>query len=133
MVTSMTGMLLDTTVLIDLLRGNTDAAEFIDTVAASETPLFVSAISAMELLVGCRNKNEVKKAQKLISSFALLHLYPAESRRAYELVLSHGKSHGLAIPDALIAAAALVQDLELASDNLRHFRTIPDLRVRRPY
>lgn len=129
----MTGMLLDTTVLIDLLRGDTGAAEFVDTIAASRTPLFVSAISAMELFVGCRNKNETMKAQQLVASFALLHLHPAESRWACELVLSYSKSHGLAIPDALIAATALVQDLELASDNIRHFGVIPDLRVRRPY
>jgi predicted nucleic acid-binding protein len=129
----MTGLLLDTTVLIDLLRGHAGAAEFIDTVIASRTPLFVSAISAMELFVGCRNNDEVKKAQQLVASFGLLHLYPAESRRAYELVLLYSKSHGLAIPDALIAATALVQDLELASDNVRHFGMIPDLGVRRPY
>lgn len=129
----MTGMLLDTTILIDLLRGNTDAAEFVDTALASRTPLFVSAISAMELVVGCRSKTEVEQAKKLISSFALLHLYPTESRQAYELLLSFNKSHGLDIPDALIASAALVQELELVSDNMRHFAMIPDLRVRRPY
>ena len=129
----MTGMLLDTTVLIDLLRGNTNAATFVDSVLAAGTPLFVSVISAMELVVGCRNKLEVTRAQKLISSFALLHLHPAESSQAYELVLSYSKSHGLAIPDALIAAAALVHELELVSDNVRHFGMIPDLRVRRPY
>ena len=87
----------------------------------------------MELVVGCRNKNEVENAQKLISSFALLHLYPAESKQAYELLLSYNKSHGLAIPDAFIAATALVQELELASDNIRHFAMITDLRVRNPY
>ena len=129
----MTGVLLDTTVLIDLLRGHAGAAEFIDTVVVSRTPLFVSAISVMELFVGCRNKDEIKKARQLVASFALLHLYPAESRRACELVLSYSKSHGLAIPDALIAATALVQDLDLVSDNVRHFEMITDLRVRRPY
>jgi hypothetical protein len=61
----MTGKLLDTTVLIDLSRGNTDAADFIDAVRASGTPLFISVISAMELIVGCRDKGEVEKAEKL--------------------------------------------------------------------
>jgi predicted nucleic acid-binding protein len=87
----------------------------------------------MELVVGCRNKTEVDHAESLISSLALLPVYPTESRRAYELVLAYNKNHGLGIPDALIAAAALVHDLELASDNVRHFGMIPDLRVRRPY
>jgi predicted nucleic acid-binding protein len=129
----MTGMLLDTTILIDLLRGNTNAADFVDTAFADRVPLFVSVISAMELVVGCRNKREVDQAKHLITSFGLLHLHPSESRQAYELVQAYSKSHGLAIPGALIAATALAQELELASDNVRHFEMISGLRVARPY
>jgi predicted nucleic acid-binding protein len=129
----MTGRLLDTTVVIDLARGSTDAARFVDVVVASGIPLFVSVISAMELVVGRRDKFEVEQAQRLVSSFTLLYLTPVESRQAYDPVLSYSKSHGLAIPDALIAATALVQGLELASDNERHFAMIPNLEIERPY
>ncbi len=48
---STTGQLLDTTVLIDLLRGNADAATFADAASESELPLFVSVISAMKMIV----------------------------------------------------------------------------------
>jgi predicted nucleic acid-binding protein len=129
----MTGKLLDTTVLIDLSRGNTDAADFIDAVRASGTPLFISVISAMELIVGCRDKGEVEKAEKLIADFGLVHISPAESARAYDLILAFSKSHGLAIPDAFIAATAIIQGLDLSSDNARHFKMVPNLTVERPY
>lgn len=43
---SMIGKLLDTTVLIDLSRGNTEAASFVDTAFASNVPLSISVISA---------------------------------------------------------------------------------------
>jgi predicted nucleic acid-binding protein len=129
----MTGKLLDTTVLIDLSRGNTDAADFIDAVRASGTPLFISVISAMELIVGCRDRGEVEKAEKLIADFGLVHISPAESARAYDLILAFSKSHGLAIPDAFIAATAIIQGLDLSSDNARHFKMIPSLTVERPY
>jgi hypothetical protein len=129
----MNGKLLDTTVLIDLSRGNLNAADFIDSASESGTSLFISVISAMELIAGCRDKDEVEKAQKLIADFTLLHLSPAESIKAYELMVNYSKSHGMAIPDALIAATAIVHDLELASDNERHFSMIPDLIVNRPY
>jgi predicted nucleic acid-binding protein len=129
----MTGKLLDTTVLIDLSRGNTDAADFIDAVHASGTPLFISVISAMELIVGCRDRGEVEKAEKLIADFGLVHISPAESARAYDLILAFSKSHGLAIPDAFIAATAIIQGLDLSSDNARHFKMIPSLTVERPY
>jgi predicted nucleic acid-binding protein len=48
-------------------------------------------------------------------------------------MLAYHKSHGLVIPDAFIAATALVHNLELASDNERHFKMIPELAVKRPY
>ena len=88
----MSGKLLDTTVLIDLSRGNTTAADF-----------------------------------------TLLHLSPADSAKAFELMLTYSKSHNLAIPDALIVATAITQNLELATDNNRHFKMIPDIQVSRPY
>jgi len=40
---------------------------------------------------------------------------------------------GLTLPDALIAATALTEGLELATDNDRHFKMIPDLMVKHPY
>jgi hypothetical protein len=42
-------------------------------------------------------------------------------------------SHGLLIPDALIAATALEFNLTLCTKNIRHFQMIPDLELFRPY
>lgn len=75
----MAGKLLDTTVLIDLSRGKIAAAEFVDNERQAVTELFVSVISAMELIVGCRNKAEVAKAEKQIAEFKLVQLNPAIS------------------------------------------------------
>ncbi len=46
---------------------------------------------------------------------------------------SYFLSHGLLIPDALIAATALDQALPLYTKNVRHFQMIPLLSVTRPY
>jgi predicted nucleic acid-binding protein len=127
------GKLLDTTVLIDLSRGNGAAAEYVDSERATGTALFISVISAMELVAGCRNNEETAQIKKLVAEFSLLHLAPAASVTAYKLMLLFNRSHGLTIPDALIAATAVTNDLELASDNARHFAMIPDLRLERPY
>ena len=129
----MIGKLLDSTVLIDLSRGNVNAADYIDHERTANVPLFVSVIPAMELVVGCRNKEEVQKITKLVSAFTLLPLSPKTSAVAYELIQEFSKSNGLAIPDALIAATAVGNNLELASDNVRHFSMIPNLVVNRPY
>ena len=130
---TMNGILLDTTVLIDLLRGDERASNFIDTTRDSDTPIAISVISAMELVAGCRNNHEVAAVKALVTDFDLVHTYSAISAEAYNLMLRFSKSHGLTIPDALIAATAIVQEFELVSDNIRHFRMIPTLVVSRPY
>ncbi len=127
------GKLLDTTVLIDLFRGKENAANFLETCKESRIPLFISIISAMELVYGCRNQAEVEKTKNLVDDFGLIYLSPGISAKAYYLMFNYSKSHGLAIPDALIAATALTEDIELASDNVRHFSMISDLIVMRPY
>lgn len=129
----MNGILLDTTILIDLSRGNIQAASFIDQKHDAKTPLFISVISAMELIYGCLNKAEVEQIKLLIADFTVLPLSPVDSAKAYELMVTFSKSHNLAIPDALIAATALNHKLELATDNIRHFRMIPDLELSKPY
>ena len=109
------------------------ASNFIDTTLASDASIFLSVISAMELIAGCRDKSEVTAVKTLITDFEVVHLSPTVSTEAYALMLTFSKSHGLAIPDALIAATAIVHTFELASDNVRHFRMIPSLAVKRPY
>jgi predicted nucleic acid-binding protein len=86
----MNGKLLDTTVLIDLFRGNDDAAKFVETALESEIALFISVISAMELIAGCRNKKEVDKTSSLVADFTLIHLSPIA--KAYELMWDYSNN-----------------------------------------
>jgi len=54
------------------------------------------------------------------------------SDRAVDLLRRYRLSHGLLIPDALIAATALVEGIPLVSQNQRDFRFIAGLDLR-PY
>ncbi|MCD6139304.1 MAG: hypothetical protein J7J91_12190 [Deltaproteobacteria bacterium] len=54
------------------------------------------------------------------------------SRKAYQLIIQHSKSHGLVIPDAFIAATALDEGLTLVASNVRHFDMIQRLGVQKP-
>lgn len=47
----MTGILLDTTVLIDLSRGNIDAADFVDMQINSQIPIRLDAPERLKLCV----------------------------------------------------------------------------------
>ena len=50
--------LIDTDILVDALRGITDAVDFLASLQA-DSALQISVISAMELIAGCRNAREL--------------------------------------------------------------------------
>ncbi len=60
-------------------------------------------------------------------------MMPETAEHALALMRTYTLSHGLTIPDALIAAAALEHGFTLYTRNVRHFQVIPDLHVVQPY
>jgi predicted nucleic acid-binding protein len=124
--------LIDTDVLIDAARNHPDAVQFLASRhAANDARIIV--ISAMELLVGCRNKNELQDTNQFLASVIVTPLSESVSLKARELIESFFLTHGLLIPDSLIAATALDLGATLFTKNLKHFQMIPGLAVIRPY
>lgn len=90
--------------------------------------IFIGRISAMELIVGARNKRDQKVIEKFISLYSLQELSDAIGHEAHQRLKQYAKAHGLALADALIAATAIVNDLVLVSRNEKHFRPMKELR-----
>lgn len=117
--------LCDTCILIDYLRGKEEAKERLS--ADRQKGLGMSAITYMELMVGARNKNEVTAIKKAFADFEIIELTEAFSIKAKNLIEKFTKSHGLLIPDALIAATALEFEIPLSTLNISDFKFIPNL------
>ena len=121
-------MLIDSDVLIWLLRGNTHAVQ-----AVSNLPTWsISAVTYMELAQGCRSKAELRAMQKAFraSPNDVLPLTEVISNHACELIDEHALGHGLQMADSLIAATALAHGLPLLTGNAKHFKAIAGLDVR---
>lgn len=116
----------DTDILIDAGRGISEAIDYLDELERS-TSLAVSTVTQMELIVGCRNKAELRDLKQFLRRFRILKINEAISDRAVELLQQYRLSHGLLIADAFIAATALSWDYPLASKNQRDYRFITDL------
>jgi len=65
--TGQTPGLIDTDVLIDAARNHADAVQFLVARHAANDAR-ISVISAMELMVGCRNKNELQSTNQFLAS-----------------------------------------------------------------
>lgn len=83
----------------------------------------------MELIVGCRNKDELEALAQFLDRFSIIHLTPDISEIAVDLLNTYRLSHGLLIPDALIASTALAFKYSFVTKNQRHFRFIDNLHL----
>ena len=118
-------MLVDTDVLIWYLRGHEEAARFLEGLPI----LRLSAVTYMELVQGCRNRQELERLKKDLNrrQAVILPISEAISERAMALVEAHFLGDGLLLADALIAATAIEHSLALSSANSKHFRQIQGL------
>jgi predicted nucleic acid-binding protein len=120
--------IVDTDILIDAGRGVRDAVECLAGLE-QRSDLAVSVITQMELLTGCRSKVELLHTERFLQHFRVLKLTESVSDEAVELLRMYRLSHGLAIPDALIAASATTLDQPLISKNRRDYRFISGLKL----
>ena len=83
----------------------------------------------MEVYQGVLDKKDLLRTRKKLNGFAFLPLTQEIVQLAMQLQQQYILSHHTSIPDTLIAATALVYDLELKTYNLKDFQFIPTLKV----
>lgn len=119
--------LVDSSVVIDYLRGHGPAAVVVEA-ELSSAPLYASEITRLEVLAGMRPKEEPATRAAL----SALSWHPVDGQiaeRAGELGRAWLPSHGgIDAADLAIAATAIVHDLRLLTCNVRHFPMFADLR-----
>ncbi|CAK0766201.1 Ribonuclease VapC [Gammaproteobacteria bacterium] len=121
-------ILIDSDVLIDFSRQRPDTLDWFR-LAEAETTVIISDITRMELFVGARDQKDLNAINRMLHRFKRLPVSETISTRAVDLVHQYRLSHGLLIPDALIAASALTLDISLATRNHRDFQFIDGLRL----
>lgn len=124
--------LIDTDILIDASRGLAQAGEFLNSLLCG-SGVTISAVSAMELIAGCQNAGQLGSIKQVLRQFTSLPITPDICSRAQALMEAYTLSHGLMLPDALVAATALQSDLALYTRNIRHYRMISELVIIQPY
>jgi len=121
-------VVLDTTVLVDHLRGSSPAGEYI---AALGAPPTCSEVTRIEVLRGLRPE-ERRGADRLFALITWVPVDEAVARRAGELGRGWLRSHpGIGVPDLAVAATAELLETQLATSNVKHFPMFEGLRA--PY
>ncbi len=119
---------LDTTVLIDLLRGHAAARDYL---TGLKRRLVCSEVTRTEIIQGLRS-NERDSAERAFAVVRWIGVDESIARRAGSLGRRWRRTHrGLAMADLIIAATAQQLGAELATSNTRHFPMFAGLRA--PY
>lgn len=123
--------LYDTNIIIYYLQQQFPVATeiFIDSLIQKQSPV-ISVITEIELL--CWNgslENDIEVLKSFIGETIVIPLEQDVKLRTIEI----RKKYKLKMPDAIIAASALVHDLTLLTRNLNDFKLIPELKIINPW
>ena len=118
-------ILCDTNILIHFFNGTEQTVQSLHKIGLEDVVL--SSITIMELYRGMKNKTELAQIKKKIKYYDSFQINDVVSILAVELVEKYHLSHGLAIPDALIAATAVTYNIPLFTYNVRDFDFVPNI------
>lgn len=125
-------ILLDSDVLIDLLRQYPPAVEWFETLDEDEE-LAVAGYVVMELIQGCRNKIEQEQVQRALAAYGTVWLSPSECDQALDVFAAYRLSHNAGLLDVLIGQIAVAMGVPLHTFNQKHYSFIPGIQTIQPY
>jgi len=119
-------ILLDTSVLIDVLRDRNQRREFLTRLVQQRHTPATTVLNIAELYAGMRPREE-GITESLLSGLMCLGVTPRAARLGGQLKYTWAKrGKTLALADSLIAAVALEEQCLLVTDNRRDF-PMPEL------
>jgi tRNA(fMet)-specific endonuclease VapC len=121
--------LVDTTILVDVLRGYNPAATWLP----AQPQLAITPTVWMEVLAGAPDKPHQRTARKLLAQFNLIYLTEGDQTWAMQQLLAYRLSHQVGILDCLIASVSRRLQLPLYTINLKHFTPLLGDLARKPY
>lgn len=124
-------LLLDTDILIEALRGSSQAGEWLEVLG--DQTIGISVLTRMEILQGARNRREQETLISQLNDYHLVLLGAGDSRQALRWFEDYHLSHGVGIMDCLIAASVLRLQKPLYTFNIKHYRVFPEVNILKPY
>lgn len=124
-------LLLDTDIMIDVLRKYPPALAWLASLGSTE--LVLPGLVVMELVQGCRNKAEQDQLLRDVGGYRTAWPSANACDRALQDFVSFRLSHNLGLLDALIAHTAIELGAPLHTFNQKHYAAITALTTVQPY
>jgi hypothetical protein len=118
-------IVLDTDVLVDFLRGRSKAVAFVN---AHSDRIILSSIVVAELYAGVKGDAEQAALDDFVSLFRVASVNAEIAKAGGLYKRNYGKSHGVGLADAILAATAEIENAELKTLNIKHYPMLEGLR-----
>lgn len=115
----------DTDVLVDYLRGHRKAVALIN---ACADRIILSSIVVAELYAGVRGEAEEAALDDLVSLFRVVPVDSCIAKAGGLGRRDYGRSHGVGLADAIVAATARAENAKLKTLNTKHYPMLRGLR-----
>ncbi|MBU1748245.1 MAG: PIN domain-containing protein [Chloroflexi bacterium] len=125
-------ILLDSDVMIDLLRQYPPAMRWFDTLDEDEEVALPGYV-VMELVQGCRNNREQERIQHAIAPYGTVWPSSGDCDQALEVFAQHHLSHNAGLLDVLIGQTAIALGVPLHTFNQKHYQFMTKLQTVQPY
>lgn len=123
--------ILDTSVLIDLLRAFPPATEWFASLGRQRAA--ITPVVWMETIQGASNREKRAQAIRFLRQFRIEHPTEDDNRWAMRQLAHFHLSHGIQLQDAMIASVAARIAVPLYTTNLKHFQPLPSVAAKKPY
>ncbi len=119
-------ILLDTDVLVDFFRGHSKAVAFIN---AHSDRIILPTIIVAELYAGVKGEKERAALDRFVALFRVVPVSAEIAKTGGLYKRDYGRSHGVGLADAIIAATAKAENAELKTLNRKHYPMLKGLRT----
>jgi predicted nucleic acid-binding protein len=126
-----TAAILDTSVLIDLLRAFPPATAWFS--GLGRHSLAITPVVWMETVQGAVNREKRAQAIRFLGQFRVEHPTADDNRWAMRQTARFHLSHGIQLQDAMIASVVARLAVPLYTANLKHFLPLPSVDAKKPY
>ena len=119
-------ILCDSNVIIDWINHRQMAIDDLQRIKGS---IALSIITEYEIIAGAKDLVMQKRFEKLLENYTVISLDHKISLLGINLYKKYKLSHGLDMPDSLIAATAIELDMPLFTYNTKDFRYISGIHL----
>ena len=117
-------ILLDTDVLVDFFRGYSKAVTFVNTYSPR---IILSSIVVAELYAGVKGNAEQTALESFVTLFRIVPVTAEIGKAGGLYKRDYGKSHGVGLADAILAATSEIENAVLKTLNIKHYPMIKGL------